>query len=127
SQTSAALHAVYPSGSDLWEWEFHQLMQMAAVFERAGDFDVIHSHAYHFALPFTRLAPAAVVHTHHTIPERDIIRGYARYPEARVVAVSHYQRHKVAALPDVRVIHNGIDTDTFPFSRERGDYLLFLG
>src|SRR5262249_20111150 len=50
SQTSAALHAAYPRGYEaddgLWTWQFHETMHAASAFERARDFDVIHSHDY---------------------------------------------------------------------------------
>jgi glycosyltransferase involved in cell wall biosynthesis len=131
SQTSAGLHAVYPRGyeddPDLWNWQFHEAMHAASVFERADDFDVIHSHGYYFALPFTRLAPAPVLHTYHILPDPDVLRVYARYPEAQVVAVSHYQRSLYRGFADVAVVHHGIDTGVFPFGAVAGDYLLFLG
>jgi glycosyltransferase involved in cell wall biosynthesis len=131
SRTSAALHAIYPRGyeddPDLWNWQFHESMHAASVFERADDFDVIHSHGYHFALPFTRLAPAPVLHTYHVLPDPDVLRVYARYPEAQVVAISHYQRSLYRGIPDVEVVHHGIDTAAFPFGKASGDYLLFLG
>src|SRR5918912_1192346 len=108
SQTSAKLHAVYPRGYDseqeLWDWEFHELLHMASAFERADQFDVIHSHVYHFALPFTRLVRTPVVHTYHVLPDEDIVRGFARYPEARVVAISEYQRRHLRDLAQVEVI-----------------------
>src|SRR5207302_1885606 len=68
-----------------------------------------------------------VVHSYHVLPNEDIIRGFARYPEARLVAISHYQRGVFADLADVEVVHHGIDTDAFRFRPERGDYLAFLG
>ena len=132
SRTSAALHAVYARGhnddGDLWNWEFHEILHAAAAFERAGDFDVIHSHTYHYALPFTRLVQTPVVHTYHILPDDDVARSYARYPEAQVTAISHYQRRFFKDSADVGVIHHGIDTDAFPFNPARGGgYLLFLG
>jgi glycosyltransferase involved in cell wall biosynthesis len=131
SQTSAALHAVYPRGydddEDLWEWRLHESMHMAAAFERAHEFDVIHSHAYYFALPFTRLVSTPVVHTYHVLFDADVLRLYARYPEVHVAALSDYQRRTLDGRPNVGVVHNGIDTGTFPFNPVRGDYLLFLG
>jgi glycosyltransferase involved in cell wall biosynthesis len=42
------------------------------------------------------------------------------------VAVSNYQRRQLGR-PELPVIYNGITTDSFPFSRDRGDYLLFVG
>src|SRR6266480_4628865 len=56
SATSAALDADYSHGYEhdpgLWDWRFHETMHAARAFERAADFDLIHSHVYHFALPF---------------------------------------------------------------------------
>ena len=131
SRTSAALHAVYPRDYNhdeaIWDWRFHELLHMASAFERANDFDVIHSHVYHLGLPFTRLVGTPVVHTYHVDPNEDIIRGFARYPEARLVAISHYQRRALAALGEVDVVYHGINTDAFPFRPDRGDYLAFLG
>lgn len=131
SRTSAALRAVYPRGydhdDDLWDWQFHELLHMASAFEHAAEFDVIHSHVYHFALPFTRLVDTPVVHTYHVLPDDDVVRGYARYPEARIAAISHYQRRALASIPDVVVVHHGVDTEAFPFRPVGGDYLLFLG
>jgi glycosyltransferase involved in cell wall biosynthesis len=131
SDTSAKLEAIYPRGydddEDLWEWEFHELLHMAAAVERAQEFDLLHSHVYHFGLPFTRLVQTPIVHTYHVLPDDDIVRAYSRYPEARLVAISAYQRRKLDGLPDLPVIHHGIDVARFPFSDSSGDYLLFLG
>jgi glycosyltransferase involved in cell wall biosynthesis len=131
SQTSARLHAVYPrsfyADDELWNWELHDQLNAAAAFERAEEFDVIHSHAYHFALPFTRLVRTPVVHTYHVSINADITRAYSRFPEARVVAISDYQRQKMKGLLDVPVIHHGIDVDGHPSRRHPGDYLIFVG
>lgn len=131
SRTSAALHAAYPRGyeddEELWDWRFHEGMHVASAFERAREFDVIHSHAYHFALPFVRLTATPVVHSYHVLPDDDVVAAYARYPEAHVVALSRYQREVFRANPDVVVIHHGIDTGAFPFGPKRGEYLVFLG
>ncbi len=132
SQTRATLHAVYPRGYKedpmLWNYyEFHEITHVAAVFEIAHKFDIIHSHAYHQALPFTRLVQTPVVHTYHINPTKDIIRCYARYPEAQVVAVSQYHRSKFAAIAHVPVVYNGIDINAFPFRSTGGNYLVFMG
>ena len=85
SRTSARLEATYPRGygddPDLWNWQFHETMHVASAFERAREFDVIHSHVYHHALPFTRLTTTPVVHSYHVIPDDDVARLYARYRE----------------------------------------------
>jgi glycosyltransferase involved in cell wall biosynthesis len=131
SQSSAALHAVYSRGYEdddsLWDYLFHESMNMAAAMERACDFDVIHSHVYHHALPFVRLVPTPIIHNYHVLPDPDIVSAFARYPEAHIVAISEYQRQIFKDNPNVTVVHHGIDTKAFPFHPAAGDYLLFLG
>jgi glycosyltransferase involved in cell wall biosynthesis len=131
SVTSAHLEAIYPRGAEsddeLWEWDFHESMHTAAAFEQAESFDLIHSHDYHYALPFTRLVTTPVLHTYHILPAPDVVRAYARYPEARVMAISRYQRNTFAGLKSVPVIYHGIDTERFRFNPEPEDYLLYLG
>ena len=131
SCTSADLHAVYPRGyeddDDLWNWEFHETLHVAAAFERAEEFDVIHSHVYHHALPFTRCVATPVVQSYHVLPDDDIVRAYARYPEAHLVAISDYQRQVFGRDGETAVVHHGIATASFPFRTQPGTYLLFLG
>jgi glycosyltransferase involved in cell wall biosynthesis len=131
SQTSADLHAAYPRGYEaddcLWNWEFHETLNVAAAFEQARRFDVIHSHVYHYALPFTRLVWTPAVHSYHILPDDDVVEAYARYPEVHLVAISDYQRRLFRGNTDVAIVHHGIDTAAFPFRSVPGDYLLFLG
>jgi glycosyltransferase involved in cell wall biosynthesis len=130
SQTAATLRSLYPRGyeddDDLWNWHFHESLQAAAAMEQAHAFDVIHSHAYHHALPFTRLVRTPILHSYHILPNEDIVPAFARL-NAHVAALSHYQRSIFRGLDDVAVVYHGIDTDAFPFNPERGDYLFFLG
>ena len=131
SRTSARLSSVYPRGydhdEDLWDWYFHETMNAAAAFERADDFDVVHCHDYHFALPFAWTTATPVVHTYHVEMNPDVLAAYASYPDVRLVAISDFQRSRLAALPNVSVIRHGIDTRAFPFGATRGDHLLYLG
>ena len=132
SETSAELHAVYPRDyrhgfKEMGNWEFHEWLHVAAAFERSADFDIIHSHAYHAALPFTRVVEAPVVHTYHIVPDTDILNSYSRYPDAHLVAVSRYHRRKFKGIAEVPVVYNGVDLDAIPFNPRSGDYLLFLG
>jgi glycosyltransferase involved in cell wall biosynthesis len=131
SVTSARLMSAYPLGytrdADLWDWRFHETMHAAWAFEHAAEFDLIHSHAYHFALPFTRLVDTPVLTTHHTSVDPDVLRTFRRYPDAHLVATSQFQRRSLAEIADVPVVHPGIDTASFPLGSGGGDYLMFLG
>jgi glycosyltransferase involved in cell wall biosynthesis len=130
SETSADLAAVYDRGYDddeaLWEWTFHELMHVAAAMERAHEFDVVHSHVYHFALPFTRLVARPIVHSYHVLPDDDVVRAYARYPEATLVAISRFQQRELGR-PDAPIISHGIGVESLPFGADPGDYLAFVG
>lgn len=131
SESSADLRSIYPRGYDetdeIWDWRLAETMHAAWAFEQAEEFDLIHNHAYHFALPFTRLVRTPVVTTYHVEMDQDVLAAFARYPETRLVAVSECQRASLTPLAGISVIPHGIDTDAFPFSPDPGDYLLFLG
>ena len=131
SETSADLRSLYSRGytedESIWDWRLAEAMHAAQAFEQAEEFDLIHSHAHHFALPFTRLVPTPVVTTYHVELDKDIVGVFARCPEAGLVAVSEWQRSTLAGIAHVPVIPHGIDVDAFPFSPDPGDYLLFLG
>jgi glycosyltransferase involved in cell wall biosynthesis len=131
SVTTAELRSCYERGyrerDDIWDWRVPEMLNAAWAFEQAGEFDVVHSHSYHFALPFTRLVSTPVAHTYHVQLGPEVLEGFRRYPEAQLVAISDFQRRELEGFDSVPVIHNGIDAEAFPFSAERGEYLAFLG
>jgi glycosyltransferase involved in cell wall biosynthesis len=132
SETSARLHSAYPRSYKkdwrMWDnWQYHELMHLAGAFEKAGEFDAIHSHVYHFAPPLARLVETPALHTDHIPQTADVRALYARYPETRIIALSRYHRDKFEGLDDVPIVYNGVDTESFPFGEKGGDYLLFLG
>jgi glycosyltransferase involved in cell wall biosynthesis len=131
SVTTAELRSCYAKGyrerDEVWDWRVPETLNAAWAFEHASDFDVMHSHTYHFALPFSRFVSTPVVHTYHVQLGPEVLEGFRRYPEAHLVAISNFQRNELDGFDDVPVIHNGIDAEAFPFSAERGEYLAFLG
>jgi len=131
SETTAELRSIYPRGyrerEEIWDWRVPETLNAASAFEQASEFDVIHSHTYHFALPFTRFVSTPVVHTYHVQLGPEVVEGFRRYPETQLVAISEFQRSELQGFDDVPVIHNGIDAGAFPFRAEGGDYLAFLG
>jgi glycosyltransferase involved in cell wall biosynthesis len=131
SMTTADLRSYYTRGyrerDEIWDWRVPETLNAAWAFEQASAFDVMHSHSYHFALPFTRFVSTPVVHTYHVQLGPEVLEGFARYPEAQLVAISDFQRAELQGFDDVPVIHNGIDADAFPFNAEGSEYLAFLG
>lgn len=102
------------------------------VFAQVDDFDVVHSHVDALAFPFARTALAPTIHTMHgrlDLPERR--RALLRFPDQRLISISHSQRLPVRQLPLrwVGTVHNGIRIEHFPYRAEPDDppYLLFLG
>src|ERR671924_66515 len=128
SVTTAKLRSYYAHGyratDELWDWRVPETLHASWAFEQASDFDVMHSHAYHFALPFTRFVSTPVVHSYHVQLGPEVLDGFRRYPEAHLVAISGFQCAELEGFDDVPVIHNGIDVEAFPFG-EGGEYLAF--
>jgi len=104
------------------------MMELAEVFDRAADFDVLHNHADYYAFPFARLSRTPVVTTTHgrlDLPE--IQRVYRYFRDAALVSISNFQRTPMPDIGWVATVYNGIDFGHFHLRREPGHYLAFLG
>lgn len=132
SRTSARLLAVLERGyvsadPPIGDWIGCEWMNLCAAVARAGEFDVLHSHAYLYGLPLTPLAGRPFVHTTHVLASRDNAEMARRFPAAHVTAISGYQWR---AFPQARLlatVHHGLDPDRFPAGERPGGYLCFLG
>lgn len=104
-------------------WE---LLHVAHVFERAGEFDLIHNQADFVPLAFSRLVDTPVVTTIHGFSSERILPAFKAYEDrVHYVAISAADRH-----PDLRyaaTIHHGIRIEDFPFDPIGSDDLLFFG
>jgi len=132
SQTSARLAPVLERGycipkAPIGDWLQCEWMNLCAAVARAGEFDVLHSHAYLYGLPLTRLAQKPFVHTQHILVSQDNYESARRHPEAYVTAISRYQWEQHPDIPLLAVIHHGLDPSFLAFQREPHDYLCFLG
>jgi glycosyltransferase involved in cell wall biosynthesis len=131
SPVSAPVVSVLPTGyrhdTTIWEWYLAEFMNLGAAFERADEFDVISSHVYCYALPFTRLVRTPTIHTFHIVPTPDFVRYCGLYREGRYVMVSEYQRELFPGVPVTAVIPNGIDTRSYPLGTAAGGYLAYIG
>lgn len=131
SRPAARLCSTLPTGyhhdASIWDWELAEFMQLGRAYERAHEFDVIHSHVYCWALPFSRLVRTPTVHTFHICPTPDHLRFCSMYPEGRYIALSGFQAGLFREVPVAAVVPNGIDTAAFEFSPKPGGYLAYLG
>ncbi len=129
SVTSARLVAVCPrplsedAGLDPKVWE---CLHIAAVLERAGEFDLIHNHLDFLPLSYSGLVRTPVVTTIHGFSSQRILPVYERYNgRTCYVAISDADRHP--RLDYLATIHHGILLSEFTLRRSPGDYLLFFG
>ena len=129
SQTAGKLAGVCPEpysedpAIDAKAWE---MLHVAHVFERAGEFDLIHNQADFVPLAFSRLVETPVVTTIHGFSSPRILPIFKAY-EDRVdyVAISDADRH--ADLRYAATIHHGIRLEDFVFDPRGSDDLLFFG
>jgi glycosyltransferase involved in cell wall biosynthesis len=108
---------------DAKAWE---MLHIAHVFERAGQFDLIHNQADFVPLVFSRLVETPVVTTIHGFSSQRILPAFKAYEDrVHYVAISDADRH-----PDLRyaaTIHHGIRLEDFPFDPQGSEDLLFFG
>jgi glycosyltransferase involved in cell wall biosynthesis len=129
SITRARLHAVAPHGyseGEPYDIKVHESLHIAAAFERAAQFDIIHNHFDFLPLTYSRLVSTPVVTTIHGFSSEAIVAVYRAYNDiAHYVAISDADRHP--DLTYAATIHHGIPLGEFTPRAEAGDYLLFFG
>lgn len=129
SVTTARLSSVVPrawSEDDGIEPKVAECLHIAAVFERAGDFDLIHNGFDFLPLTYSALVDTPVLTTIHGFSSPRIVPVFARYDgRGAYVSISDADRHP--DLTYLTTIHHGIDTDAFSLAADPGGYLLFYG
>lgn len=92
-----------------------------------GGFEIVHTHSA-LALACARLMPPIpMVYTLHHPREKALSDFYRWHPDAYYVAISHDQRSREIALPNVTVIHHGLDPDDYECIDRPQEYLCFVG
>jgi glycosyltransferase involved in cell wall biosynthesis len=129
SITSARLVGTAPTGYaedptlDAKVWE---ALHISAVFERAGEFDLIHNGFDFLPLTYSRLVATPIVTTIHGFSSERIVPVFERYNGVGYyVAISEADRHE--RLHYAATIRHGIDTREFELAAGEGGYLLFFG
>ena len=101
------------SRSELAEVSPHlHLKLLADVYDRASEFDVIHSHIDVWTLPFAERSATPSVLTMHGRLDTDYVQEILPlYPEIPLVSVSDSQRDPVTRhrLRWMATVHNGLD------------------
>jgi glycosyltransferase involved in cell wall biosynthesis len=104
-------------------WE---ILHIAHVFERAGEFDLIHNQADFVPLAFSRLVETPMVTTIHGLSSERVLPVFKAYEDrVHYVAISAADRHP--HLRYAATIHHGIRLDDYPFDPRGSEDLLFFG
>lgn len=138
SQTSATLYPTTPrslrrqmSRDELVNVSpYLHFAMLSQVYLQAACFDVIHSHVDHLTLPLAQLVDTPTVTTMHGRLDLPMLKPVlGSYPDAPLASISMSQREPLHELPLnwAGCVYNGIPLDHFPFQRQPGSYLAFLG
>ncbi len=128
SSTSAQLRALYATAqwppnplTDLnhVSWAFEQI--------RDGEFDVVHAHSA-AALALRRFVPEVpLIYTLHHPRDENLSSFYRYYPDVQYIAISADQKRREIDLPNVAVIHHGLDVSQYEWRLRPADYVAFVG
>ena len=133
STTLAALESVHPRALRLdpsvKEYGIYEMLQLSQVYERASEFDVIHSHMGCAALPYTKLVKTPTLHTLHGIFTPDNRKMFSHAKDQPYVSISDRQRDAKLGLNCISTVYNGIDVNQHNFyeTPQEPPYLAFLG
>ena len=110
-------------------WLEKEMEMYQAYRDKLGDFDIIHSHNWFSAeyLYKQEHPDAKVCHTHHGhMLWRSKPPGVEKL---NLIAISKYMAFEYSKQFSMEVEHvyNGINLERYPFQREKGDRLLFVG
>jgi glycosyltransferase involved in cell wall biosynthesis len=128
SVTRARLHAVVDKGYEedpAVDPKVAEYLHISETFERAAEFDLIHSHYDFMALTYTRLVKTPVLTTIHGFSSPKIMPVYQKYRDGYFVSISDSDR--AAELNYLATVYNGIDLSLYPLQQPGGDDLIFLG
>ncbi len=129
SLTAGRLSSAVPHGwseDPLLEPKVAECLHIAAVFEQADQFDIIHNSFDFLPLTYCELVATPVVTTIHGFSSEQIVAVYQRYNRTSAyVAISDANRHP--KLDYAATIHHGINPNDFAVPDRADDYLLFFG
>jgi glycosyltransferase involved in cell wall biosynthesis len=108
--------------------QFYDFMEIKLAFDAAkqGKFDIIHNHMGLHMAAFGNFSPVPMVTTNHSSVPPDFEPLAKLAKDSNYVSISDSQRKMSSYLNYVATVYHGIDTASFDFNPDSGDYLLFL-
>ena len=132
SRTRARLHAVYHrslrTAHDVENPSPYEWMHAALSLREAKGYDLIHNHGGELPMAMSHLVDTPMLTTIHDPISPDAQFVWNQY-RGDYNTVSHAQRTTIPVFPGATfagVVHNAIDVESYPFSNQKDDYLLFM-
>jgi glycosyltransferase involved in cell wall biosynthesis len=106
----------------------HHFVMLERVFQRAGEFDIIHFHVDYLHFPLSRREAVTHVTTlHGRLDIPDLVPLYQEFREMQVISISNSQREPLPRANWQATIYHGLPRDIYRFHPQSGSYLTFLG
>jgi glycosyltransferase involved in cell wall biosynthesis len=111
-----------------WWWNN---FNYSAAFEKAKNFDIIHSHWVPLGMYFQRLTKTPVLHTLHNLPTKKdrrwpIFENYKK--DSNVVFVSKNQKQKSGvSFKNAWTVYNGIPVKKYKFAQKPESHFIWIG
>ncbi len=131
SRTSARLVPMYPHAfgfdKSIDATAYHMAM-LRDVYDRADEFDLIHSHLDYLPLPFAKSASTPTITTlHGRLDMPAYARVFGAFRAANYVSISFSQRSYLPELNWVGNVYHSLDVDDYTYYPAKGKYLAFVG
>lgn len=134
SSTSARLISVVPKGlremkiKNLYGADAYTMHNIGLAYALQDEFDIIHDHNWHMALPAAQVAATPTLITLHGAFDTDSRQVFESLKRAHLVSISKSQARIAPNLNYVANIYHGIsEIEKYPFSLKNKGYLLFVG
>lgn len=104
------------------------LAMLQQVYNRASEFDIIHSHLDYLTLPFAAASSTPTVMTlHGRLDGPETVEVLRTFRDCNYIAISASQRAQIPDLNWAATIYHAIDLRPIPFYEQPGSYLVFVG
>lgn len=132
SETSAQLVPCAPAALRLnradGDLTAYHVAMVEQVRRRLDQFDVVHFHIDLFHYPSVRTWSCPTLTTlHGRLDLPALLPFYNLFTDVPLVSISANQRLPLPPVKWLDTVYHGLPADLFPFNREGGDYLVFLG
>ncbi len=130
SKTSGNLSSVCPRPlmeDPTLESKVYQYLHSSAVFEKAGDYDIIHNHYDAYPLVFSKLVKTPVITTIHGFSSPQVSQIYRKYKNTFYVSISMADRAHAPDLNYLANIYHGIPVGEYPFNPKPEKYFCYVG